>query len=317
MNWLRDLGTLEYLFISLFGLLYISYAIKMYLLGRKLEIRVRRLTLKFLLRIAYLSLFIVSLLGPSFGDIKKEIKSIAREVYIAIDVSYSMDARDLSPSRMEKTKMELRSLVSSLASDRIGLLVFSSDCYWVCPPTYDKEAFLLYLNSVNTGMVSNHGSNLSSLSQCIFREPEHNDQSRIALIVSDGENFGSDPTELFQKLKEKKFNTFILGVGSENEVRIPEGERGWRKDKEGNEIITRFDHDLLKDMADIADGRYFELNESSGDIKSLISRINKIEGQVQASRKIDSVANKYFYFLFVGISLLIADILITVNAVKF
>lgn len=317
MNWLRDLGKVEIVFMALFGALYLIYAIKMYTLRRKLQIQVVSLSLKFLLRIGYVSLFIISLLGPSFGDIKKEIKAIAKEVYMVVDISYSMDAKDLAPSRLEKAKKELSTLVSALGSDRLGLIVFSSDCHWICPPTYDKEAFLVYLNSLSTNMVNQHGSHLGSLQSCLFREPELSDQSRVVILVSDGENFGTDASPVFLKLKEKNIHTFILGVGTDHETPIPETERSWRRDKNGMEITTSINRNYLKDMADLAGGRYFELGESAADVKSLSSRINKIEGQLQGSRKIDSVANKYFYFLFIGISLLIVDILITVNAVKF
>ncbi|MCU0429955.1 MAG: VWA domain-containing protein [Cytophagaceae bacterium] len=318
MNWLRHIGQLEYAFIGIFLLWYLVYAIKMYTLRRKLQIRISRLSLKLLLRITYFSLFIVALLGPSFGDIKKEIKAFARDIYFVVDLSYSMDAKDIAPSRLERAKRELHQLASSLGSDRLGLLVYSNHCYWVCPPTYDKEAFFSYLQSITTSTVSAHGSNLASLESCFFQDQSiPSPESTIFILVSDGENHGKDPSPFFSKLAEHHIHTFILGIGTEQESRIPDAGKDFKKDSEGNPLVSSLNRTFLTDMAELAGGRYFEINAQGSDVKSLLHRINKIEGQWQGSKKIDSIANKYYYFLFVAIILLIVDILVTVNAVKF
>ncbi|HXA02246.1 MAG TPA: hypothetical protein VNW99_09680, partial [Cytophagaceae bacterium] len=107
MNWYKTIGNLELLFIYCFALFYLFYIIRMSLIAWRMKTAVGRVFIKFIIRSTYFTLFIISLLGPSFGDVKKEIRAVGKDIYIAVDLSESMNAYDVAPSRLEKAKHEL------------------------------------------------------------------------------------------------------------------------------------------------------------------------------------------------------------------
>src|SRR5258708_26446182 len=103
-------------------------------------------------------LLIISFLGPSFGDAKKEIKSVGKDIMICVDLSKSMDAFDVQPTRLEKIKFELKKVVNSFNSDRIGVIIFSSEAFMQCPLTYDQNALDLFIETMNTNLVPASGT---------------------------------------------------------------------------------------------------------------------------------------------------------------
>lgn len=322
MNWLRQLTQTEYTYIAAFLLFYLGYGLRMYFISKKIKINVRRILLKFFLRSAYLSLFIIALLGPSFGDIKKEIKTIGKDIYIAIDVSASMNATDINPSRLEKAKFEIAGVLKNFNSDRVGLIIFSEEAFVQCPLTYDHAAIRLFLESLNTKMISTGGTDLNSplalayeklMSSTLRDEPE---QAKILLLITDGENFSDqNSNEWLKKIKKNGMSLFILGIGSEKGGKIPT-ESGLKRNNEGHPVITNLYASELKSMADQAKGRYYEITPETNEIKTMVNSILKVEGTLKGSRKIESAANKYFYFLFIGIALVLIDVLITVKTIR-
>jgi len=323
MNWLREISQSEYIYIAAFLLFYIAYAIRMYFISKKIKISAPRLVLKFILRTSYFSLFIVALLGPSFGDIKREIKAIGKDIYIAIDLSGSMDASDINPSRLEKVKFELSKSLKKFNSDRIGLIIFSEEAFVQCPLTYDHSAIKLFLETLSTKMISSGGTDLTTPLALAYNklmqssvENTSSDQAKILLLVSDGEDFsGRDMEVWLKKIKKDGIHLFILGIGTEQGGRIPV-EMGNKRDKNGNIIISTLKAKALRDMAEEGGGAYFEITQETNEIKSMMNNILKVEGTLKGSRKIESAANKYFYFLFIGLVLVIIDVLISVKTIR-
>ena len=144
MIWSGSLSMLEWLFIGAFILLYALYIFRVIRAARALNSGYRRVLYKVLLRAAFFALLIISLLGPSFGETQREIKSIGKDIFICVDLSESMNAFDIQPSRLEKLKFELKQIVEAFSSDRIGLIMFSNEAYVQCPLTYDKSALNLF-----------------------------------------------------------------------------------------------------------------------------------------------------------------------------
>jgi Ca-activated chloride channel homolog len=322
MNWLREITQSEYFYITAFLVLYLVYAVRMYIISKKIRISVRRLLMKFVLRSAYFSLFIIALLGPSFGDIKKEIKAIGKDIYIAVDVSTSMNAQDVSPSRLEKVKFELSSALKNFNSDRIGLIIFSEEAFVQCPLTYDHNAIRLFLQSVNTKTISSGGTNINAPLALAYSklynksDSKSSDQAKILVLVTDGEDFSEqNPDFWLQLIRKAGINLFILGIGSEEGAKIPT-EEGLKKNSAGLYVISSLNAKALKEMASVASGKYYEITPETNDVKTMVNKILKVEGTLKGSRKIESAANKYFYFLFVGIVLVLLDVLISVKTIK-
>jgi len=294
----------------------------MYLISRKIKLSLGRLLLKFAIRSAYLGLIIIAFLGPSFGDIKKEIKAIGKDIYIAIDLSASMNVADVSPTRLEKAKFEVGQMMKKFNSDRIGLIIFSDEAFVQCPLTYDHKAVKLFLDGINTTNLSSNGTNLQAplvLAAQKFSSENSTgavNSAKVIILVTDGEDFGDVPIgTAIKNLKESSINTIVLGVGSEEGGKIPIG-KGYKVTDFGKIVISKLNSKKFKKVVLDNGGYYFEMTPDRNEVKSVVTKIYKMDGILKGTKKIESGANKYFYFLFIALVLIIIDVLIMVKTIK-
>jgi Ca-activated chloride channel family protein len=158
VNWYRQLGVTETVFIGAFVLFYVLYLLRVIRVARTLNTPFSSVVIKLFTRTIFFGLLIVSILGPSFGGSKKEVKSIGKDIMICVDMSKSMDAFDIQPTRLEKVKNELKKLVAAFNSDRIGIIIFGSEAFVQCPLTFDQNALNLFIETMNTGLVPASGT---------------------------------------------------------------------------------------------------------------------------------------------------------------
>lgn len=318
MTWLRTLGTLEFIFIIGFIILYGTYIIRIWLISRKMKSEFKRVFYKFLIRSFYFFLLIIALLGPSFGNFKKEVKSISKEIYIVVDISLSMNAEDIQPSRMEKVKQELVKIIKKFNSDRIGLIVYGSSAFIQCPATFDQSALTLFIESLHSDLLAQGGSDLSKGLQLALDQhisAQSNNPNKVILLFSDGEDFGKNSKEVAKEIRKNNIQLMILGIGSDKGGKIPVYGT-YKKDEEGNTVITALNRENLIELGEAAEGKYFEISEHLNETDFLIKAVTQLEGTVSDTREIEASANKYFYFLLIALFFIIMDVLITVRTVK-
>lgn len=318
MTWLRSLSSLEYIFIGCFVVLYIFYIVRIALIARKMKSSMSSVFYKFFLRSFYFFLLIIALLGPSFGNVKKEIKSISREIYLVVDLSLSMNANDVQPTRLEKAKEEIQKIVNRFPSDKIGVIGFSSTATTLCPPTFDQSALSIFIESLNSNLLGSAGSDLSAGLEVPLRveEKSHNSElKKVVVLITDGEDYGDKAVKAANELRKNNFKLLILGIGTTEGSKIPFNGT-FKKDTSGNYVVSKLEKSKLQDLADLTEGYYYEVNERAVETESLLDRINSIEGTVSDVREVDASANKYLYFLLVALFFIIIDVLITVRTVK-
>lgn len=319
MNWIKPLTIVEYVFISIFFIVYIVYFIRTYLIAKRLGTSSRSVVIKFFIRCAYLGLCIIGLLGPSFGVSEIEAQASGKDVYFAFDVSRSMDAIDIEPTRLEKVKFELIKNLNLLKSDRVGIVVFSSNAYVHIPLTYDRDALNLFIQKLSSDLFSESGTDISTALKLIqTKYNASNSQSRkakVIVMVSDGEDFGQLESTVIQDLRKNRINFLVLGVGTPQGGRIREGD-SFKKDKEGVEIVSKLDADYLKQLARVLGGKYFQLSNQVNDVPAILKEVGQMENNWVDTRKMTVANNKYFYFVFLALILMIIDILITIRTIK-
>lgn len=309
------------MFILLFLIFYGIYIWRVVRIGRKLKTSFSGIFIKVGLRTLFFALLIISLLGPSFGESRREIKSVGKDIYIAVDLSQSMNATDVPPSRLERLKFELKNIVGAFSSDRLGLIIFSSEAFIQCPLTYDQNALNLFIETLHTGLVPRTGTDFGpplrmALSKLVEDEnPASQPKSKIIILISDGEDFGDETDQFAEEVEEANIKLFTLGIGTERGSRIPSG-RGYRKDDDGNEIVTRLESSSLKNLAERTGGDYYEINATNNDVSRLINKINQIEGELRESRQVDVSANKYFFFLLGALVLLLIDSMTSFKTIR-
>ncbi len=322
MNFLKPFGSFEIIIILCFITLYSIYFVRLVKINKKIKVNKSKAFYKFILRSTYLSLMIIALLGPSFGENKEEIDLVGKDIMILVDLSESMNANDVKPSRLEKVKFEMKKIIDEFSSDRIGIIMFSGEAFVQCPMTYDKNALNLFTETLNTGLVPNTGTDFGpplelSLSKLNNENAESNElTSKIILLISDGEDFGDNTKESLEKIIDSNIKLFAIGIGSEKGSKILLTNGDFKRDKEGKEVITKLNPISLKETAKETGGQYFEISNTNNQIDELIYEINNIKGEVIESKIIDVAENKYFYFLLTALILMTIDFTINLKIIR-
>lgn len=321
MKWVSTLSDLEYIFMGVFVVLYALYMIRVFRIGRKLGNPFLRILPKLLVRGAAFALLIIALLGPSFGETTREIKTVGKDIFICLDLSESMNAFDVQPTRLEKIKFEMKNIVEAFNSDRIGLIMFSNEAFMQCPLTYDNNALNLFIQTLHTGLVPSTGTDFGPPLKMAFDKLEQEEtsdsrqKSQIIILISDGEDFGDETDDIAEDIDDAGVRLFTLGVGTANGSKI-QTPRGFKRNNAGEEVVTKLNSTSLEDLADKTGGEYFEINERQNDVDRMINAINAIEGELKDSKEVDAASNKYYYFLMAALGLLIIDVLFQVRVFR-
>ncbi|GAB3831172.1 hypothetical protein GCM10028895_48210 [Pontibacter rugosus] len=257
MTWYQTLTLLEILFGVLFVVLYVGYLLRVRKVALFFKQRPHGVWFKFVLRLLYTGLLIVAILGPSFGAMKKEIKTIGKDLYIAVDLSKSMDATDVQPSRLEKAKVETMRLINRFNSDRIGLMVFSTEAYIQSPLTYDQNALQLYAQTLRTSLLPHSGTDYAPLLQLTLEKLGQEvspgadvQKARVLVLISDGEDFGNQVEQLAEQLREQNIRVYTLGIGTVEGSSIPDN-RGFKKTSEGQTVLSKLNPEPLVQLAEL------------------------------------------------------------------
>lgn len=320
MSWYRGFGTTEIIFLTVFVILYGVYLWRVISIANTLRTPYINSFIKVFLRTAIFALIIISILGPSFGESKKEVKSVGKDIMICVDLSKSMDALDVAPTRLEKIKYEMKRIVEAFNSDRVGVIIFSGEAFVQCPLTYDQAALNLFIETMNTGLVPSSGTDFAPpLRMALDKMEQDNNRaqakSKIIILISDGEDFGDETNEVSQQIEDDGIKLFTLGIGTEKGGQIRTG-TGYKTDKQGNVVVSKLNSTSLQALASRTGGKYFEINGTRNDVSKLINTISKIEGELMDARFVDVTANKYYYFLMAALILLVLDVLMNIKTIK-
>lgn len=322
MSLFRAFGVREVLVLLVFLIFYTFYIIRVVRIGRTFNTPYHNVFIKLFLRSIIFALILFAFLGPTFGDSKKEIQSVGKDIMICVDLSKSMEAFDIQPTRLEKVKFEMKKVIEAFNSDRIGIIIFSSEAFMQCPLTFDQNALNLFIETMNSGLVPATGTDFSpplrmALKKLTDKEGEPNaaHKSKVIILISDGEDFGEQTEEVAKEIEDEDIKLFTLGVGTQKGSQLY-ASRGYKTDREGNTVISKLNAASLQSLAQKTDGQYFEINESRNDVFKLINTISTIEGQLREARMVDVSANRYFYFLLAAFVLLVLDLLLNVKTIR-
>ncbi|TXE13615.1 VWA domain-containing protein [Algoriphagus aquimarinus] len=320
MIWAYPDVKLTLLLAGIFGLLYFIYLFRYWKINHKLEVEKRRLFTKVVIRTTYFVLFLIAFAGPSIGTSLKEIQDEGKDIFIAVDLSQSMNAADIGPSRLQRIKFELKNLTKSFPSDRIGLIIFSSEAFMQCPLTFDQSVLQLYIDGLNTGLVPNFGTDLNGplrMAEERFLNDESQEvKSKTIILISDGENFGDDLEDIGSRLSNEGIKVFSLGVGTTGGSSIPRGNGLVIDPQTGKPAQTVLDRAPLQQIAAETNGQYFEISDEVQEIGDLTAALERVEGGVTGSRVVEASANKYFYFLLAGLVLSLLDMMLPIKTIK-
>jgi Ca-activated chloride channel family protein len=322
MTWYRFPGSVEFVLAALVLAALALYAFRLWRLNRILPVFTFRAGVKSFLRLLIVLLIFLAWMGPSAGLSRREVKAEGKDIFFCIDLSRSMDAVDIPPTRLQRVKNEMKHIMRSLATNRMGIIIFSTEAFLQCPLTFDQNALIMFTEALNTGLVPSGGTDLASPLRMAMQKltPQHQSAthftSRCIVLISDGEDFGEETKEVVKELRDRGLHLFTLGIGTESGGPIRTAS-GYKTDRSGNRVITRLNASVLQELANLAGGQYFELSDKRNDINLLIQAIRNMESEWMDVRLVDVSANHYHTFLLAALLLIIADVLIPVKLLRF
>ena len=242
--------------------------------------------LKYILFIAGSFCLILSISGPQFGTKVRKVERQGVDLVIAFDTSISMDAQDVKPSRIDKAKFEISKLIQGLKGDRVSMIVFAGTSHLYLPLTTDYEAALLFLEAIDTKMIPNQGTSISSaMKKAIELVSKDEDKFKVVLIVTDGEDHEGDAVELSEQALELGIEVHTIGVGSNVGSLIPIMSKDkvqieYKRDKSGKLITSVLNKNILKEIANAGNGKFFHFSNNGQnymDVNKAIDSMQKKE----------------------------------------
>jgi len=261
-------------------------------------------------------LIAIALAGPRLGTSLREVKREGIDLVIALDVSLSMTAEDVSPNRLERARNEIKKLVETLKGDRVGLVLFAGDAFIQTPLTTDYGALRLFLDVADPSLIPTPGTDFGEalrVSLQAFEGPGAPDpdeaRTRALLFVSDGENHVADLDDILAEARSKNIVMFSAGVGETDGVPIPlyrnGRQAGFKTDSEGSVVTTRLEEDALKRLA--TDGTYFRIARTSSSLSQLTSALERLERTEFGAEEFEEYEERYQWPLALGLVLLLVE----------
>ncbi len=266
----------------------------------------RQPIIKTILLILGVLAIIVALLQPRWGFHWEEITRKGVDIIVALDVSESMRAQDVSPNRLERAKREITDLLEVLKGDRVGLVAFAGVSFLQCPLTLDYGAFKIFLDYLDTDLIPVQGTALAEAIKTALKAfvPGRR-ASRVLILITDGEDHEGNAEAAAEEAKANGVTIFTVGIGSEAGAPIPlqDGSGGFKKDREGNVVLTKLDETILQKIALATGGRYIRSITGHMDLRQVYE--DQIAGKMEATELATTMTRKweerFQWFLAIGI----------------
>ena len=240
-----------------------------------------RPTIKFCLLLSAITILIFMIARPQVGSKISHEKREGIEVLIALDISNSMLAQDVIPSRLEKSKLLIEDLVDHFTNDKVGLVVFAGDAFVQLPITNDYVSAKMFLQNINPSLITTQGTDLAraiSLSQSCFTQREH--IGRAIIVITDGEDHEGGALEAAREAYKKGISVFILGVGTSKGAPIPDGNGGYLKDNSGQTVLSALNEQMCQQVAKAGNGVYIHVDNTSDAQEKLNKELSKLQSGI-------------------------------------
>jgi len=259
---------------------------------------------------------ILAAANPQVGTKMQEVKQTGIDVFILLDVSNSMLAEDIKPNRIDKAKYQISNLINKLRGDRIGLIIFAGQAYIQFPLTTDYSAANLFLSAVDVNSVPTQGTAIASALKLALQSFDTLSTEKVIIAITDGEDHEGDVMAAVEEADSREIKIYTIGLGSSGGVPIPSYNRngqltGFKKDRQGNTVLTKLEENILKKMADEGNGKYFRGSNYEDYLEKIYSELSELEQSEFGTKKVTDYEDRFYYFLIPAIFLLVIEFLIS------
>ncbi|MEM9647101.1 MAG: VWA domain-containing protein [Bacteroidota bacterium] len=270
--------------------------------------------LKLIFLLLGLSFLILGLVNPKIGTKLETVKREGVDIVFAVDVSKSMLAEDIAPNRLEKAKRLVSEIINQLASDRIGIIAYAGQAYPQLPITTDYGAAKMFLQSMNTDMLSSQGTAINAaidLASTYYNDSEQT--NRILFIVSDGEDHSERSTiDAVDNAIQNGIRIFTIGVGKPKGAPIPIKRngvvQGLKKDNKGEVVITKLNEMVLSEIASEGNGEYIDGSNTENAVEYIKEQLNQMDKKEFEAKQFAEYKDQFQWFLGIGLLFLFLDI---------
>lgn len=260
-----------------------------------------------LMLIGFSSLFL-AFLQPQWDKKEEPIVQEGRDLFIALDISKSMLAQDVFPNRLSLAQSKIKSLLSMLGSERVGLLLFSGTSVVQCPLTTDFDAFMMFLNQIDYTTMSSGTTALDSAIKKVadIFKTMHHKKNKVLVVFTDGEDFSSNLSGIKQEAQEMGLRIVTVGIGTQEGAPIPlidehGNKTGYQMDEKGAVVISSLNEGILSSLASSLGGLYVAASHDTNDLKKIVTYVEKMEKERFDDKKIHSLQEQYHYYIAVSL----------------
>ena len=255
----------------------------------------------------------IAMVNPKVGTKLETVKRQGVDIVFAVDVSKSMLAEDIAPNRIDKSKQLVTQIINNLASDRIGIIAYAGKAVPQLPITTDYAAAKMFLQSMNTDMLSSQGTAINEaiqLARTYFNDEEQT--NRVLIIISDGEDHSDLSQDIAETAAEEGIRIFTIGVGSLKGAPIPIKQNGivlnYKEDRSGETVVTKLNEETLKAIAEEANGQYIYGLNTTEVVEAIRDILNKMDKKEFEAKEFAEYKDQFQWFLLLGIFFIIIDI---------
>lgn len=255
---------------------------------------------------------IIALANPQVGAKIEKVKVKGAEIIIALDVSNSMKAEDIAPNRLDKAKQEILQLLKKMKNDRVGLIIFAGKAFIPIPLTTDYAMIRMYLHSLDTDVISTQGTDISGaieLAMESFSKEEKKDKALI--IITDGEDHEDHAVKMAKKAAKMGITVHTIGLGKKEGVPIPVftryGKKDFRKDREGNVIVSKLNERLLNEIAKAGKGQYVLANSNDIGLNKIYKQLKGMEKTELKEKTVIDYEDDFQFYLWLALAFLLIE----------
>ena len=270
--------------------------------------------LKFILIMAAIASLVFALADPQTGSRLEKVQRKGIDLIIALDISNSMLAQDIKPNRLERAKQAISRLIDNLKGDRIGIIVFAGKAYTQLPITTDYAAAKMFTSTINTTIVPTQGTAIAEAIDMATTSFGESKRNKAIVIITDGEDHQGNVLEQTEIATQKGIVIYTIGMGLPEGVPIPiyngDIQIGYKKDQNGQTIMTKLDETLLQRIASIGNGMYVRATNSETGLTKIFDDINKIQKSEIEEKQFSDYEDRFQYFVALALILLILDLFV-------
>lgn len=267
---------------------------------------------KFSIVMVALTFLILAAARPQFGQSEHTEKRQGIEAIVALDVSNSMLAEDVAPNRLDRAKQMLSKLMDNMVNDKVGLVVFAGDAFVQLPITCDYVSAKMFLSSIKPELIKTQGTAIgAALSTSIRCFGKQSDASRAIILITDGENHEDDAVAVAKRAKEMGIHVLVVGIGKPEGSPIPlPGTNNFRKDREGNVVVSRLNEDMCREIAQAGGGIYVRCDNTNTATKAIQKELDKLGTQEIETQVFTDYNEQFQSFALITLLLLVIDFFI-------